>query len=279
MQDTSQPQHSTDANDTLYRELLHRRQEELDQQATALMQEERSITEVMMRKRQESGNADSAIAGNASYADNRVYKVTNSGGNPAISVRHCIHPLSPDECDIYEALTAQPGYHITAMPNHCISDHGDAMGFKFGCPAQASADAIPINREMFFRHSMVECTAKAAAQTGVEDQFILGMLMQQEQVLQKLVSLVQRLHRESEGKEASLDCIPENEDLTGQGKFAAPPGESVMGAYMAQKASDSTDWLPEAPRLLGLYHAYIKGFNQVQRSPPDSLPLPLPPVA
>lgn len=38
-----------------------------------------------------------------------------------------------------------------------------------------------------------------------------------------------------------------------------------MSSYNARRMADCRDWKPEMPELLGLYHAYVKGFNKDTR--------------
>lgn len=92
------------------------------------------------------------------------------------------------------------------------------------------------------------------------------------QVKNRLVKIMQRIYQESIGKEADFDCVPENVDSidTSSGSCAAELGGGtgttpMMGCYNARRAADCRDWKPEMPELLGLYHAYVKGYNKDSR--------------
>jgi hypothetical protein len=42
--------------------------------------------------------------------------------------------------------------------NHTMTDDGDIEGFRFSCAQHETAKCLLINRKMFFRTSMIECT-------------------------------------------------------------------------------------------------------------------------
>ena len=58
----------------------------------------------------------------------------------------------------------------------------------------------------------------------------------------------------------SLDTASSAAELGG-GTLSAP----LLGSYNARRSADCRDWKPEMPELLGLYHAYVKGFNKDTR--------------
>lgn len=63
-----------------------------------------------------------------------------------------MHPLSPDEVDVYTSLVERcPSAHVTAMHNHCMSEQGMIEGFRFTLDAKANNQFLPINQRMFFR--------------------------------------------------------------------------------------------------------------------------------
>lgn len=83
-------------------------------------------------------------------------------------------------------------------------------GFRFTMDAKENNQFLPLNRRMFFRHSMVECLASSAA-TGAyltrdegaqqantsaqEDRTILELLLRQNEVKDKLVEIMQSLYK------------------------------------------------------------------------------------
>ena len=56
---------------------------------------------------------------------------------------------------------------------------------------------------------------------------------------------------------ASLDCVPENASAVTQGGVVQAQGLLTV---------DSQHWTPEVPERIGLYHAYIRGFNRDVRT-------------
>ena len=111
-------------------------------------------------------------------------------------------------------------------------------GFRFTVDPKENNQVLPMNRRMFFRHSMVECLPTAQNSTGgstslQEDRMILELLLRQNEVKDKLVKIMQKLHAVSSlkynqfyssahtipqqdsqnGKEADFDCMPMNMDV------------------------------------------------------------------
>jgi hypothetical protein len=91
------------------------------------------------------------------------------------------------------------------MLNHCMSEQGMVEGFRFSLHPKANNQFIPMNRRMFFRHSMVECIqspATSLASTNCkyetshqEDSLILQLLLRQNEVKDKLVSMMQKIYK------------------------------------------------------------------------------------
>ncbi len=44
---------------------------------------------------------------------------------------------------------------VTVMHNHCMSEQGMVEGFRFSMNPKENNRFMPMNRRMFFRHSMV----------------------------------------------------------------------------------------------------------------------------
>jgi hypothetical protein len=118
-----------------------------------------------------------------------------------------MHALSPDEVDVYASLVAScQSAQVTVMHNHCMSEQGMAEGFRFSLGRGENNQFLPMNRRMFFRHSMVEClpsdrTDASMLQPGdnfistQEDRMILRLLLRQNEVKDKLVGIMQRLYK------------------------------------------------------------------------------------
>ena len=194
---------------------------------------------------------------------------------------------------------------------------GMIEGFRFTIDARENNQFLPLNRRMFFRHSMVECmpshigispasagpAAAAAASrqqqqqqhqlvaavgssssnnnnnsapcaTSLqEDRMILQLLLRQNEVKDQLVGIMQELHKNSQGcKDADFDCMPMNMDvLDAVGASAQLQGgmssasSSLAASFHARRTADCKRWNPDMPELLGLYHAYVRGYNKDTR--------------
>jgi hypothetical protein len=92
------------------------------------------------------------------------------------------------------------------MLNHCMSEQGMVEGFRFSLHAKANNQFIPMNRRMFFRHSMVECLQTPAISSPAsansqyetshqENALILQLLLKQNEVKDKLVSMMQKIYK------------------------------------------------------------------------------------
>lgn len=250
------------ANDAVYKELMRYKKCEQDRMNQTIS-DSKTVTDFMMEKRKRSDDASSVVTSKHLYTENAEYKRINTNTHPAINVSYCLHPLSPDECDVHASMVEDPAAkpQLVMMPSHCINGAGEAEGFKFSCRADSQASVLPVNREMFFRHSLVECRPQSDDLKG-ESKQILEMLLNKDDVKQRLSRLVQRIRAESLGVEAMLDCIAENENDLDDDKTSM----ASLGSYMSQRVTDTREWMPEVPGSVGIYHAYVKGFANEQRA-------------
>ena len=93
----------------------------------------------------------------------------------------------------------------------------------------------------------VECQAS--------EELIMQLMSEPESNRQKMTEFMRSV--EGNAKPATLDCIPENaSSLTSHGTIEAQGLLTV----------DSQDWTPELPERIGIYHAYIRGFNRDVRT-------------
>jgi hypothetical protein len=213
-----------DTNDMLYKALMqHKRMEQ--QRVSSLMSDTRTISEAILRKQREAQQAKLVVSATAQYATNAKYVQINIGKHPRIQVFSGMHPLSPDECDVHASLVEScPSATVTIMHNHCMSEQGMVEGFRFTLDPKSNNQYLPLNRRMFFRHSMVECypssSSSAAAFTdgltssplspshqtsSQEDRTILSLLLRQNEVKDKLVSILQRIYQV--GGACSSRCV------------------------------------------------------------------------
>jgi hypothetical protein len=70
----------------------------------------------------------------------------------------------------------------------------------------------------------------------------LGMLLTHEKVLSKLGDVVQKIHADSIGNEASFECMPDNLDqIFGATDFEYVPGkqsEPLLGSFLCRRTAD-----------------------------------------
>ena len=289
---------NADANDLVYKALMNHKKAEL-QKMVALASDTQTITDAMIRRHAEAQRTKIAVAACTHYATNSKYIEVNSGNHPKIRVFNGMHALNPDEVDVYSSLVecCPPQSHamVTVMHNHCMSDQGMIEGFRFTMGPKENHQYLPMNRRMFFRHSMVECTplsplavlassrqqqqqmSDAQLLTSCqEDRTILELLLRQNEVKDKLVSIMQRLYKGSlNGMDADFDCMPMNMDvldsahasmeLQGGGLGSSSSSSSMAASFHARRTADCKKWNPEMPEILGLYHAYVRGYNKDTR--------------
>ena len=100
---------------------------------------------------------------------------------------------------------------------------------------------------MFHGHTLVECQANEA--------LIMRLMSEPEQNREKMLAFLKAV--EEECVPATLDCVPENASSV-----------TVHGTVEAQGllTVDSQHWTPELPDRIGIYHAYIRGFNRDVRT-------------
>jgi hypothetical protein len=167
--------------------------------------------------------------------------------HPRVAEVFALHPLTKDERTTCESMLQHEGAHITLAPNHHINHFQDLMGFRFDCEPFLGAGALPLVRTMFHGHTLVECQAK--------EDTILRLMNQTQENKQKMLEFLQQIDRDC--VPADLDCIPENASAT-----------TSAGTFQAQGllSVDSKHWTPEVPERIGLYHAYIRGFNRDVRT-------------
>lgn len=95
----------------------------------------------------------------------------------------------------------------------------------------------------------------------------------EQEVKSRLVRLVQSIQRESVGNEASFSCMPDNSDIIrrrlstmGGGMDDQLDPVTLFGNMHNRKSADCKKWKPEVPESVGIYHAYVRGFNKDTRS-------------
>ena len=160
-----------------------------------------------------------------------------------------MHPLTNDErTTAHSMLFTEPSSRILVMPTHHINEMGDMMGFRFTCNAFALGNCLPVGRSMFHGHTLVECQQ-------ADEALIMRLMSEPRQNQERMRSFLTAI--EEACTPASLECVPENtSSLTHHGTLEATGLITV----------DSHPWTPEVPDRIGIYHAYIRGFNRDVRT-------------
>ena len=158
-----------------------------------------------------------------------------------------LHPITSDEMATLKAmLDPEPTSSVLLMPTHHISHQGDMMGFRYDCGAERAGDTLPVSRTMFSGHTASECLDDDAA--------IMRLIADPDENRRKMSDFLQEVR--ANYNPPDLSCIPDNATaVTQAGLMHATDLRSV----------DCKPWAPELPDTIGLYHAYIRGFNRDAR--------------
>ena len=159
-----------------------------------------------------------------------------------------LNPITNDENATLSAmLNADASSRVLLLPTHHISCQGDMMGFRYECNAHITGGTLPITRCMFSGHTASECLD--------DDTAILKLMSDQEGNKRKMTEFIAEL--KGNYCPAELSCIPENATaVTSAGLMQATDLRSM----------DCKPWTPEVPDTIGLYHAYIRGYNRDVRT-------------
>ena len=161
--------------------------------------------------------------------------------------------LPSDECDVYTSLVeASKSAVVQIMPNHRINDMNEVEGFRFTCDSRELASVMPFGRRMFQKTTMVECfppPPPSSSDGGSDAQvnpnvnrLALAFIHRQVAVRDALVNIVQSIHRESRGHEASFDCMPTNTGAVHEGSICDGGGDfsqSLGASFFVRKTADS----------------------------------------
>jgi hypothetical protein len=167
--------------------------------------------------------------------------------HPRLLEQFAMHPLTADERVTTQSMLQDPSSRVLVMPTHHINELGDMMGFRFTCNAHAKGNHLPVVRTMFHGHTLVEAQAPEAQ--------IMELMADPARNRERMLAFLQQVERAC--VPASLDCVPENASShTRHGTLEATGLLTV----------DSQHWTPEVPERVGVYHAYIRGFNRDVRT-------------
>ncbi len=73
------------------------------------------------------------------------------------------------------------------------------------------------------------------------------------------------------GNDADFDCMPMNMDVLDPAAASAQlqgssNSSSYASSFHSRRTADCKKWNPDMPELIGLYHAYVRGFNKDTRT-------------
>ena len=161
--------------------------------------------------------------------------------------------LSKDENETVDViLSSDPNCDILITPTHHFDEDGVFCGFRVCYPQHTSGVQLPVHRKMFFGVTMVE----ASSAVGVNSD-VISLVSNKQECNRKMQELMREIDEESRGKEASLQCMPQNVDMQ-------QANGNVIG-IREQRAVDCHPWNPEVPEFVGIYHAYTRGYNKDNR--------------
>jgi hypothetical protein len=159
-----------------------------------------------------------------------------------------LHGLTADEeATCASMVEREASARLLLMPTHHVDEFGDLTGFRFDCAGGAPGSCLPVSRRMFFGHTLVECADGEGA--------ILRLMSDPAANRVAMRAFLEGVSRGCVG--ALLDCIPDNSDaLTGRGLLQG----------MDLRTVDCKAWSPEVPLSVGVYHAYLRGYNRDVRA-------------
>lgn len=167
-----------------------------------------------------------------------------------------MHALHPDEEATLEVLRPH-ATTLRLLPTHCINEQSELEGFAIRVDERALGEVLPVNHNMFMGHSLFECRMRGSG--GLINHDVVRLMSAGEEGARGTLSaLVRRIHEQSLGHEASFECAPDNADVVAGLQGA----HTRVSRGLGKRAVDSVRWNPEAPRVAGLYHAMVRGYQK-----------------
>lgn len=162
-----------------------------------------------------------------------------------------LHGLTNAQQNTIDALQHVSLFDL--LPTHCINADGELEGFHASFDSNAPAIGLPINRSMFHGHSVFECLS--------EERIYNTDVHRLSNDINKTRSLMQgflkHIGSSSIKNSASLSCMPDYSD-----EDDTTDKNVIDRTINKNKYIDSKAWIPEVPRTIGIYHAYIRGHHQ-----------------
>ena len=168
------------------------------------------------------------------------------------------HPASPDELNVfYDMLKPDASSRVWLGLSHTLMENNTVDCFRFECSAKRMCAGLPITSNFFHNTVIVECQEQQGGNDRSNSN-VLRMLMQGDQVLNKLKTFINKIQKSScTGKVASFDCAADELDLEVEG--------TMIGALNTKSLQDAYEWTTEIPQHIGVYHTFNKGFGDSYR--------------
>jgi hypothetical protein len=174
------------------------------------------------------------------------------------NIDFCHFPLSADEAQTVDAvIAADPNCDIVLAPTHHVDAEGMFHGFRVAYPPRTAGVLLPINREMFFGHTVVEVGAAGDAAVNPDVMRLAGDPARCRALMAEFLAETEAA---ATGHEPGLHCVPCNVQAWDS---AHEGGVAATRLHNAEdRATDSAPWQPELPARIGVYHAFVRGFSK-----------------
>ena len=161
-------------------------------------------------------------------------------------VQHSIFPLTDNERGTCEsALHLSQHTKIELLPNVHINEHMELGGFHFESAGCDTTNVLPITKSMF------DCIVSYEVVNELHASFnekVLHILQNMDEYKQKLGGVIEELKTHTTHVPAFSSMVDDNDDET------LNDDELVF----AKHSCDRQVWDEQAPKKVGLYHAFIR---------------------
>ena len=167
-----------------------------------------------------------------------------------------LHPPSTEAQQTIDSIL-ESGTHMKLLPTHCLNSCGQLEGFVLRVPKRSKGSVLPVNRSMFFGTSLFEVTSSCG---GAFNTDILRL--QTMDVKHSMRELMDEIHTNSIGKEASFACIPDVVDTLSSLKTDGSVVEARIARTVGRRSVDFKAWEPELPCSISLLQSFIRASHQ-----------------
>lgn len=176
---------------------------------------------------------------------------TDAAEAPLAAIDHSfqLFPPSEDEESTARYITQRlkvPA-QMTIVPTHHINDMGEFTGFHLAANKSCFVGDAPFNQQMFFGLSACACQTTDAEMAKI--------LADRDGYQRRLDRLIESINGDllNGAKPASFECIPFDTHGTCTDNI-----ESTRIKSTWRKGVDNAAWALEPPKMLGVFHGYIR---------------------